>query len=108
MTRRRPQELRTALDRWQAQIAPADLLSAAQSQWREAVGEQVAEEAWPDRERDGRLTVRCRSAVWAAELTMLEEALLGQLNQRLPKERQVRALKFTAAPAGDRFPGSSA
>jgi predicted nucleic acid-binding Zn ribbon protein len=108
VTRRRPQELRTALDRWQAQIAPPDLLSTAQSHWREAVGAEVAEEAWPDRERGGALTVRCRSAVWAAELTMLEEALLRQLNERLPKERQVRALKFTAAPASGRFPERSA
>jgi predicted nucleic acid-binding Zn ribbon protein len=108
MTRRRPQELRTALERWQARSAPADLLSMAQARWREAVGEQVADEAWPDRERDGRLTVRCRSAVWAAELTMLEEALLGQLNGRLPKERQVRGLKFTAAPTRGRLPESPA
>jgi predicted nucleic acid-binding Zn ribbon protein len=106
VTRRRPQELRAALDRWQTEIAPADLLSSAQSHWREAVGPEVAAEAWPDRERQGRLTVRCRSAVWAAELTMLEETLIRQLNERLPKERQVRALKFTAAPAGGRFPES--
>ena len=104
MTRRRPQELRTALERWQAESAPADLLSMAQSHWREAVGDEVAEEAWPDRERQGQLTVRCRSAVWAAELTMLEQTLLQQLNERLPKERHVRALKFTAAPASGRFP----
>jgi predicted nucleic acid-binding Zn ribbon protein len=104
MTRRRPQELRTILDRVQEQIAPTDLLSAAQRRWREVVGDQVAEESWPDRERDGLLTVRCRSAVWAAELTMLEETLLQQLNDRLPGGRQVRALKFTAAPAGGRFP----
>ena len=108
MTRRRPQELRTILERVQEQIAPTDLLSSAQRHWREVVGDQVAEEAWPDRERGGSLTVRCRSAVWAAELTMLEETLLQQLNDRLPGERQVRSLKFTAAPASGRFPESPA
>ena len=76
----------------------------SQSHWRAAVGAEVAEEAWPDRERAGQLTVRCRSAGWAAELTMLEETLRRQLNEWLPKDRQVRALKFTAAPASGRFP----
>jgi predicted nucleic acid-binding Zn ribbon protein len=109
MSRRRPPlEMRVVLDRWQGQVAPVDLLSAAQRHWREAVGERVAEEAWPERERDGQLTVRCRSAVWAAELTMLAETLVGELNARLGEERQVRGLKFTAAPVGGRFPEPSA
>ena len=47
------------------------------------------------------------SAVWAAELTMLEETLLEQLNERLRRERQVRALKFTAAPASSRLAEAS-
>jgi predicted nucleic acid-binding Zn ribbon protein len=96
------------LGRVQEQLAPPDLLAAVQRHWREAVGVQVAEECWPQSERDGRVTVHCASAVWAAELTMLEEALLKQLNERLPRERQARALKFTAAPFGGRFPKRSA
>ena len=104
--RRQPRELGDVLGRVQERLAPPDLLAAVQRHWRAAVGDQVAEEAWPDGERDGRVTVRCRSAVWAAELTMLEESLLGQLNERLPRERQARALKFTVAPSrrrsGDR------
>jgi predicted nucleic acid-binding Zn ribbon protein len=100
--RRRPQELRGTLDRIQDRLAPPDLLAAVQRHWREAVGERIAEEAWPDGERGGRVTIRCRSAVWAAELTMLEAALLEQLNERLSGERQVLALKFTAAPRSRR------
>jgi predicted nucleic acid-binding Zn ribbon protein len=91
----------------QERLAPPDLLAAVQRHWRAAVGPQVADEAWPDGERHGQVTIRCRSAVWAAELTMLEESLLKKLNERLPRERQARALKFTAAPSrrrrGDRF-----
>ena len=34
-----------------------------------------------------------------AILTMLADTLLAQLNERLPPERQVRSLKFTAAPS---------
>jgi predicted nucleic acid-binding Zn ribbon protein len=100
--RRRPQELRAALDQMQDRLAPPDLLAAVQRHWREAAGDQVADEAWPDGERGGMVTIRCRSAVWAAELTMLEEPLLEQLNKRLSGDRQVLALKFTAAPRSHR------
>jgi predicted nucleic acid-binding Zn ribbon protein len=96
--RRHPQALGAVLGGVQQRLAPPDLLASVQRHWREAVGAQVAEEAWPDGERGGQVTIRCRSAVWAAELTMLEDSLLGELNERLPRERQVRALKFTAAP----------
>jgi hypothetical protein len=35
---------------------------------------------------------------------MLEESLRAELNGRLPRERQVRCLKFTAAPSRRRSP----
>jgi predicted nucleic acid-binding Zn ribbon protein len=101
---RRPRELGSVLGRLQEELAPRDLLAAVQRHWREVAGEQVAEESWPEGARAGNVTVRCRSAVWAAELTMLEETLLRRLNERLPKDRQARGLKFTAAPSGSRFP----
>ena len=104
MTRRRPQQLAAALDPIQDRLAPPDLLAAVQRHWRGAVGDAVADEAWPDTEHGGKVTIRCRSAVWAAELTMLEKTLLEQLNERLPKERQALALKFTAAPPSRRSP----
>jgi predicted nucleic acid-binding Zn ribbon protein len=102
--RRRPQELGHVLDRLQEQLAPPDLLAAVQRHWREVAGDQVAEESWPEVERDGRVIVRCHSAVWAAELTMLEPTLLERLNERLSGGRRVRALKFTAGPSGSRLP----
>jgi predicted nucleic acid-binding Zn ribbon protein len=40
------------------------------------------------------VTVRCRSAVWAAELTMLSEELAGQLNEALSGGPRVKALRF--------------
>ena len=96
--RRRPQPLGPAIGAIQARLAPPDLLADVQRHWAEAAGEEVAAEAWPDSERAGAVTVRCSSAVWAAELTMLASELLERLNERLPRERQVRALKFTAGP----------
>jgi predicted nucleic acid-binding Zn ribbon protein len=97
--RREPQELRSILERYEERLAPPDPLAAVQRRWREAVGEQIAEEAWPEAERAGKVMVRCESAVWAAELTMLADTLLAQLNEHLPRERQVLSLKFTAAPS---------
>jgi predicted nucleic acid-binding Zn ribbon protein len=97
--RRPPRELRDVLGDVRERLAPPDLLATVQGRWREAVGEEVAEQSWPDAERSGLVTVRCRSAVWAAELTMLEEGLRMQLNGLLPRQRQVLRLKFTAAPA---------
>jgi predicted nucleic acid-binding Zn ribbon protein len=96
--RRPPQELGAVLGSLQERLAPPDLLAAVQRHWREAAGEEIAAEAEPGSERDGRVTFRCSSAVWAAELTMLEQGLLAELNRRLPRERQARGLKFTAAP----------
>jgi predicted nucleic acid-binding Zn ribbon protein len=96
--RRRGQTLGAALGEIQTRLAPPDLLADVQRHWAAAAGEQVALESWPDSERAGVVTVRCQSAVWAAELTMLAEQLLEGLNERLSRERQVRALKFTAAP----------
>jgi predicted nucleic acid-binding Zn ribbon protein len=96
--RRRPQPLGPALGEIQARLAPPDLLADVQRHWKAAAGEEVAGEAWPDTEYAGVVTIRCRSAVWAAELTMLADDLLTALNERLSRERQVRALKFTAAP----------
>jgi predicted nucleic acid-binding Zn ribbon protein len=94
-----PRLLGAALGEVRERLAPPDLLGEVQARWRAVAGEQVAEEAWPDLERAGTVTVRCRSAVWAAELTMLARDLLERLNAELPRERQVRALKFTAAPS---------
>jgi predicted nucleic acid-binding Zn ribbon protein len=96
--RRRPRPLAGAVERLQETVAPPGLLSVVQLRWRAAVGDRIAEEAQPASERDGTVTVCCRSATWAAELTMIAESLLSQLNEGLEKDRRVRALKFHAGP----------
>jgi predicted nucleic acid-binding Zn ribbon protein len=96
--RSRPRELSGVLARMQEDLAPPGLLSSVQRQWRTTVGERVADEAWPVRERLGVVTVRCRSSVWAAELAMMSESLISELNAALAADRQVRALKFETGP----------
>lgn len=101
MSRRRPRSLGDALQRVRAEAAPKTLLAAVQSSWKEAVGEQVAAEAEPVSERDGEVTIACRSATWAQELDLLSDDLLQRLNAALSEPR-VTALRFTADAARHR------
>jgi predicted nucleic acid-binding Zn ribbon protein len=96
--RRRPRSLGDALREVRAQTAPETLLAAVQSCWREAVGQQVAAEAEPVSERDGQVTIACRTATWAHELDLLSDELLARLNETLSGPR-VAALRFTADAA---------
>jgi predicted nucleic acid-binding Zn ribbon protein len=75
--------------------APRTVLAAVQMVWSEAVGEAIAAVAEPVAERDGVVTVRCRSATWAQELVLME----GELRERLAEhlgERSPHGLKFLA------------
>jgi len=78
--------------------SPQTLLAGVQAAWPEAAGETVATQATPVSERDGEVTVACRSASWAQELDLLQERLLRRLNERLGGER-VSSLRFTADAA---------
>ena len=52
--------------------------------WPEAVGEEVARNAWPARiSRDGVLHVNTSSSAWSFELTQLAAVVLEQLAARL-------------------------
>jgi predicted nucleic acid-binding Zn ribbon protein len=81
--------MREALER----SAPRTDLAAAQMAWKEAVGEAIAAEAEPVAENDGVLTIRCQSATWAHELSLMEGELLRRLGELLG-ERSPKALKL--------------
>lgn len=98
MSRRVPRSLGDALREVRADAAPETLLAAVQSHWRAAAGEQVAAESEPVAERDGVVTIACRTATWAQELDLLQDELLERLNQALESPR-VSALRFTADAA---------
>jgi predicted nucleic acid-binding Zn ribbon protein len=97
-----PRPLAAALHRARADAEPLTALAAAQSAWPAAAGVQVAAEAEPVAERDGVITIACRSAAWAQELDLLGPELLARLNGALSEarggapEEPVRALRFTA------------
>ena len=79
MRRLAPRRLDGALARVTSGLAPATTLARVQGAWKSAAGPLVAEEAEPVSERDGVVTVACRSAVWAQELELLTPDLLARL-----------------------------
>jgi predicted nucleic acid-binding Zn ribbon protein len=93
MGRRTPRPAALALQSALRKVAPRTPLGAAQSVWREAVGEAIAAAAEPVGEREGVLTVHCESATWAQELSMMESELLESLQERLG-DAAPNSLKF--------------
>ena len=83
MRRSAPRPLSAALAGVIGDAAPATLLARVQACWPAVAGPAVAAEAEPVSESGGTLTIACRSAVWAQELQLLSEDLLGRLNQAL-------------------------
>src|SRR5688572_2928564 len=96
---RRPRELSHAFSLLRSQVAPPTLLAMVQDRWAAAVGPAVAEEAEPVSERDGVVTVACRSAVWAAELSMLAPKIEASLNEALEGQRSLGSLRFVTRPS---------
>ncbi len=96
MTRRRAPRpaagaLRAALDR----AAPKTPLAAVQAAWSEAVGERIAAVAQPVSERGGTVVVHCADPVWADELELMQEQLLGRIRDRLG-DAAPQTLRFRA------------
>ena len=61
MTRRStPRPISDSVRALRADVAPQTLLAAVQDRWDGAVGERIAAEARPVRERDGTVTIECR------------------------------------------------
>jgi predicted nucleic acid-binding Zn ribbon protein len=96
-----PRPLGAALAGVTKERAPATVLARVQSLWAEVAGPAVGAEAEPVAEREGTVTVECRSAVWAQELELLARDLLPRLNERLGPAARVRGLRFvTGSRAG--------
>ena len=95
LRRRAPVPLAGAVEALAAQLEPLTPLAAVQRTWPEVVGPVIAAEADPVGERAGVVTIACRSAVWAQELTLLGPDLVGRLNASIGAET-VTELKCTA------------
>ena len=100
MRRRAPRPLSAALEEAVGSAAPATLLARVQSAWATAVGDVVAAEAEPVAEREGLVTVACRSSLWASELQLMGPQLTASLNAGLGSEdpaSPVSSLRFVTA-----------
>ena len=95
MRRRAPRALSFALARVTAGLEPATTLARVQGCWAEAVGDVVNAEAQPVSERDGVVTVACRSSVWSQELELLGPDLREKVNAALGDD-SVTQLRFKA------------
>ena len=98
MTRRRaPRPIAVAVEAALERVEPATLLAGVQSAWPGAVGEAIAREATPVSEREGVVTVACRSATWAQELDLLSGEIIDQIRQKLPAGSALESLRFVAS-----------
>jgi hypothetical protein len=79
--------LRRELGRHGAQAGIGEAVAA----WPDAVGEEIARNAWPARfTRDGTLIVHARDSVWAFELT--------QRAAEIAKRLSTKSVKFVTGP----------
>jgi predicted nucleic acid-binding Zn ribbon protein len=103
-TRRReqPHPLASALDAVRAEVAPRTLLAAVQEAWPGVAGGTVAAQTDPVAEREGVVTIACRSATWAQELDLMQTELLPRLREALA------AGAFADGLAGLRFTADAA
>jgi hypothetical protein len=77
-----------------ARFGPDAAIGPLVRAWPEAVGDAIAQNAWPARiARDGTLMVSTSSSVWAFELTALEATMVERL----------RTVLGDTAPAAIRF-----
>ena len=103
MRRPGPRPLAVALATVTRELEPKTPLARVQRAWRETAGATVVEEAEPVSERAGLVTVACRSAVWAQELSLLAPDLQQRLNEALGAPAGspvVRELKFVVRTSG--------
>jgi predicted nucleic acid-binding Zn ribbon protein len=97
-----PRPLSRALEGVVGETRPAGLLASVQSAWPEVAGPVLAASATPSSEREGVVTVRCESGVWAQELELLSADLERRLNDRLEglgEGARVQRLRFIVGSA---------
>jgi predicted nucleic acid-binding Zn ribbon protein len=87
--RRIPRSAATALEALTQQIAPASLLADVQRAWPQAAGPALAPRATPTSAQAGVVRLRCESAVWAQELSLMAPELTARLNAVLGDTRVV-------------------
>ena len=83
MRRLAPRALEAAVAEAVPRLRPATTLARVQEAWPSVAGPALAGEAEPVSERGGTVKIRCRSSVWAGELSLMSRELRGRLNTAL-------------------------
>jgi predicted nucleic acid-binding Zn ribbon protein len=100
----KPDRIGDDVQRELARFGPAKGMSEIVRAWPGAVGEQIANNAWPARlSRDHTLHVATSSSAWAFELAQLEPRLLDRLREALP-DHAPAALRFAPGKLPERSP----
>jgi predicted nucleic acid-binding Zn ribbon protein len=98
----KPDRLGDDVQRELARFGPAEGMSELVRAWPEAVGDQIARNAWPARlARDRTLHVATSSSAWAFELAQLEPKLRERLEEALG-ETAPAALRFAPGKLPER------
>jgi predicted nucleic acid-binding Zn ribbon protein len=79
---------------WQSKVAEGELFS----NWKELVGDRVAESSFPEDLSKGLLTVRCKSTAWATQLRLMGTEILAKISERLP-DLEVKEIRFVGPQA---------
>jgi predicted nucleic acid-binding Zn ribbon protein len=96
VARRAPRRVGAAIGSLAGQLAPRTTLADAQRAWPEVAGPAMAKYAVPTAERNGSLTITCRSSVWAQELDLMAPELIAKLDAALGEGR-ITSLRCVAA-----------
>lgn len=93
--RKGPTPLEEALGSYLASSGLAEKLEEASvvPEWRQRVGNAIAEVATPLRVSDGTLLVAVRSSAWLMELRLMEAEILARLNEGRGRGR-IRGIRF--------------
>ena len=79
---------------WQSKVAEGELFA----NWKELVGDRVAESSFPEDLSKGILTVRCKSTAWATQLRLMGTEILAKISERLP-DLEVKEIRFVGPQA---------
>jgi predicted nucleic acid-binding Zn ribbon protein len=79
---------------WQSKVAEGELFA----NWKDLVGDRVAESSFPEDLSKGILTVRCKSTAWATQLRIMGPEILAKISERLP-DLEVKEMRFVGPQA---------
>jgi predicted nucleic acid-binding Zn ribbon protein len=79
---------------WQSKVSEGELFA----NWKDLVGDQVAQSSFPEDLTKGVLTVRCKSTAWATQLRLMGSEILVRISERLP-DLEVKELRFIGPQA---------